>query len=195
VAVTVVLSTDQTLDPGDAALPPVTRPLKLKPGLSKAVPVKISAFPAVPEGTYYLLARASSASAGDSDVAVSATTITVAAPFRDLVPTFVASPTGARTPGGRGVARLSVMNQGNVTASGALSVTLLAEGPGGQSSLGSFDARLNLKPGKSKLLKLRFVLPTAGGEYTLKAVVGSTEITDANASNNTATSASFTISG
>ena len=153
--------------------------------------MRIAAFPDVPDGEYYLLARASGAVSGDSAPAVSATRVTVSAPFTDLVSSFVVSPTGTLPGGGRGTARLSVLNQGNVAAVGGVSVELFAEGPGGRVSLGTFESRLNLKPGKSKLLKLRFVLPTQPGNYTLGAAVSSAGVPDAN----TVTGGSFTIAG
>jgi hypothetical protein len=191
VTVSVYLSSDQAIDDGDVPLPSVTRPLRLKPGAEKAMPVKITAFPDVSDGDYYVLARVSSASSGDSDPVAAATRVTIAAPFSDLVSSFVASPTGTQQAGGRGIARLSVLNQGNVVASGPVTVELLADSPDGQTRLGTFEARMKLKPGKAKLLKLRFVLPAQGGNYTLKAAVGSVDSPDAN----TVTGGAFTIDG
>ena len=197
VTVRLYASADDALDAQDVPLAGAERSLvlRLKPGAEKTVPLRIGAFPALADGSYRVLAQASSAIAGDDNTAASGSAVTVAAPFRDLTATFAATPTGTVRAGGRGSARLLLGNAGNATAAGTVTVTLTAAGPAGDVPLGSTTARVNIRPSATKPLTARFLLPTAAGTYTLRAsVAASGDLVETDQNNNAATAAGpFTV--
>ena len=198
VTVSLYASTNETIDAADPPpLASVTRTLRLKPGASRPVPLGFTGFPAaVADGSYRLLARASSPTGGTSNTAASATAVTIAAPFRDLTAAFAATPAGTVRAGGRGSARLLLRNAGNATAAGTVTVTLTATGATGDVPLGpATTARVNLRPSATKFVTSRFQIPTAAGDYTLRATVAaSDEIGETDEGNNTATAVGpFTV--
>ena len=197
-SVRLVLSADGVIDSADTqvAVTPA-KMLKLRPGRSKNVKAKF-VLPAVADGGYFLLAEADAGQQTleineGNNVGSSAAAVPIAAPFLDLGVTFGAAPAALVT-GQRGQVTLMVRNLGNVPAKGVVPVRLLAsiDGAldGGDAVLASLPAvKLNVKPGATKAMKLKFnVGGVAPGTYFYIASIDSTPIIDRNPSDNLATS-------
>lgn len=194
VTISLYASENDSIDAQDVLLASTMRRLKLKPGASRDLRLRLDGFNSVAVGNYKVLAQASSPSAGDSNTGVSAATVQVAAPFRDLAPEPASAPSGIVKAGKRGVAKLLLRNDGNAPASGTLTLTLSAQSDAETIPLGAFNSRLKLKPDATKRLKVRFTLPTTPGVYTVIAsILASPEVGESNLENNQITAGSFTV--
>jgi hypothetical protein len=197
-SVRLVLSADGAIDANDTQVTVTpAKPLRLRPGQTKRVKAKF-VIPAIADGNYFLLAEADAALQTaemneGNNVGSSAVAIPIAAPFLDLNVSFGAAPTALVT-GQRGQITLMVRNLGNVPAKGVVPVRVLASLDGaldaGDGVLASLPAvKLNIKPGATKAVKLKFnVGGVAPGTYFYIASIDSTPIVDRNPSDNLAVS-------
>lgn len=133
-------SSDTNLDANDLLVTkPVRVSVKLKPGQSAKVPIKIASLPAtLAAGSYYLLAQVMDAS-GFAQTAASGTTLAVAAPAVEPSVSFVriSLPASAKTGGKtKGAIALHLANAGNVPIGGLVAVSLYLTD---QSALGDGD--------------------------------------------------------
>ena len=195
VAFAVVASADPFLDPDDATVATVTRPVKLLPGRSKNVKLSFNVANTVPQGSYLLLVRADAAGAVTervefNNVAASAVPVTIAPPFSDL-----AASIGPVRITGTAVRRLSasllLQNGGNTAYAGPVTVQLLASTDtvidGTDTAITTLPARVvRVKAGGRKVLRLRTTLPALpAGTYHLVARVTPAGVpADTNAANN-----------
>ena len=181
VTVRLYMSADEALDPSDTVVTSATKKLKLKPGAAKSVKLKY-AYPAMPDGNYRLLAQVDpdngvTEKSESNNVAASTATVGNRAPFVDLSGTFALRPSVVTRGGRPASVALSVLNAGNVTATGPLTISLSAstnaDGTGGLVPLVSLTKGLKLKAGASKVFKLKFTAPPqlAAGSYFLTATL------------------------
>jgi hypothetical protein len=190
VTISTFVSTDNTIDAGDTALvAPLVKKLKLKPGAHKAIKLKVAGFPSVPDGDYHVLAQTSAPSANTGVTASSSTTVNIAAPFVDLSGTLPPPTKPTLTAGKKAPLSLSLTNSGNVDAMGTINVALALRPTGGGADvpLPAVPAKLKLKPGTTKAVKLNATAPvgTPAGTYFLVASIDSTNaITESNEGNN-----------
>jgi Tol biopolymer transport system component len=196
VTVTLFVSTDQALDNADlVASRSITRKVKLKAGQAKTLRIPLNSLPDVPDGSYFLLAQLDPGQTGDTNsdnnVTAFAQPIVLAAPFVDLTGVFAGSPTGFSA-GKKTAVAINVTNAGNIAAAGATSVVVTATPVAGGApvTLATVPAKLKLKPGKSKTLKLKVVPPAdlVAGSYTLGGTINaSNQIAESDVTNNTLT--------
>jgi hypothetical protein len=191
VTINTFVSTDATVDAGDAPLAaPLVKKLKLKPGAHKAIKLKVTGFPSVPDGDYFVLAQASAPSANAAASASSTTTVNIAAPFVDLAGALPAPAKTTLTAGKKAPVSLSLTNAGNVDATGTINVALALRPAGGGEAdvpLPAVPVKLKLKAGTTRPVKLNAVAPvgTAAGTYFLVASIDSTNaITESIEGNN-----------
>jgi hypothetical protein len=194
VSLSLYVSGDEALGTGDAPVAQATKNLKLKPGRSKKVRMRVASFPAVTDGSYRLLAQVV-APDGTANLAAAPSAVTIAAPFVDLRGSFASGVAGALKPGGKGKAVLRVENLGNIPAKGLASVSLYAStdaAVGGPDDrlLATLPLKVNVKPGKAKGYRLKVGLPVdlAAGSYFLIGSVDGTAVADRDVSNNVAIS-------
>jgi hypothetical protein len=195
-------STDAVLDDAtDTPVgAPVTKKLKINPGGSKTVKLKVATIPSVAEGDYFLIARTLAAgSTGGADA--SDATVRIAPPFIDLTGAFGASLPAALTRGKKATIPVTVTNGGNVNANASLTVALAARpaaGGGADVPIPTNAVKINLKPGASKTLKLKITTPDAlpaGAIFNFVATVDSANaVAEKDETNNDALSGSaFTV--
>ena len=123
-------------------------------------------------GTYYVVSRVTD-SAGTLTSTASPDNVTVTAPFIQLFGSGAAVPKPV-APGKKASAAVTVNNNGNIPAAGALPIALFAR-PAGTSgaedvSLPTVVVKVRLKANGGRLgLKLKFVVPAtlAAGRYSL----------------------------
>jgi hypothetical protein len=190
VTVTLFASLDNVLQTdADAQILTTTKNLKVASAGTADVEIKIPSLPNVPDGNYVVIAQVASATAGTGANA-SDDTILIAAPFVDLSGQFSAFP-GSATKGKRTKASIAVANSGNVTARGTIPVTLATSTSIDGSNPTTFttvNAKVSLKPGASKNVKLNFIVPpeVASGQYFVVATLDpSNTLGDRNDTNNT----------
>jgi hypothetical protein len=190
VTVTLFASLDNVLQTdADAQILTTTKNLKVASAGTADVKIKIPSLPNVPDGNYVVIAQVASATAGTGANA-SDDTILIAAPFVDLSGQFSAFP-GSATKGKRTKASIAVANSGNVTARGTIPVTLATSTSIDGSNPTTFttvNAKVSLKPGASKNVKLNFIVPpeVASGQYFVVATLDpSNTLGDKNDTNNT----------
>jgi hypothetical protein len=180
VTITLFASMDATLDAGaDPQIISVTKKLKVASADTANVKIKIPSLPDAPDGSYVVIAQLSSPTAG---VGVNATdeSVVLSGPFVDLSGTFAPLPASAAK-GKRLKASIAVANSGNVTAKGTIPVTI-ATSPNVDGSspttLATLNARVSVKPGASKNVKVNFVVPTdlASGSYYVVATLDPTNV-------------------
>ena len=166
--VSLYASSDAQLDADDT--PVLAAPAVTKVAAGKAKTVKLTfTYPAA-DGPVYLLARASSAAeppgiqGATDDVAAAAAPVTVAPANAVLNPTSLVVSSASLVRGKRGAATLLVTNEGNVPYQGMVAVSLAASGDddtvGDDVMLTTLSKRLNVKPGATKRIRIRFALPT-----------------------------------
>lgn len=190
VTVNVSLSTSATFDATNAVSVPLTltKPLHLAAGKSTSIPITLKSLPGnVPAGTYHLQVEATPASGATVADASSATTMSVVAPFIDLVPAFAKTPTTVKF-GHRVVVGFYVTNDGNIPAVGRpeFQVGASADGQIDNSTniIGKFLHSINIKPGKSTLVRFASV-PKAKGTFYLVAAADLNDIfNETNVDNN-----------
>lgn len=117
--VALYLSTSSTLDSIATPVTGVARSLQLAPNRSALLRVPLGSIPAVSNGSYYLLAQVTDPT-GATNVAATATTMNVAAPFVALAGSLAPLGANAITTG----ATLEVENAGNVNDVTVLNYTL-----------------------------------------------------------------------
>ena len=178
----------------------ITRPIKLRAGKSRAVPLKFT-YPGVPDGTYNLVATVDSAGAvvesnDSNNTATTAAPVTIAAPFVDLTAEVGAPTRGSLSIGRRGVVPVILTNAGNSTASGLVTMDLFASTDnviGGVDDvlLTTVTKRIKLRNGKPRPIRVNFLVPTnlAAGSYFIATAVDTTNtIVESHDDNNTAVS-------
>lgn len=193
------LSTDDFLQPDDPLVAMVPRNLRLKPGASKTIKLSFPLTDTIAAGSYRLLAWADSGKTvaetnEANNVAVGPTAVTIGPAARDFSATFSdVSVRPGRVP--RGTATLLLRYDGNVPAGGPLDIELRASADGtpdgSDSILATFSRRVRMKPGTSRILRVRF-LPAglaAGAYYVIAAVDPAGAFAEADESNNTTVSA------
>jgi subtilase family serine protease len=193
-------SSGATMSSEDTLIGTLSKTLKLKPGKSQALKFSLAKIPAtLPAGNYFMVAKATD-SAGVTHTASSTTTVAIAQPFVDLVAAAASVLTKAM-PGKKATASVLATNGGNVPGLGEIPVAVLARPVGTTGSqdipLASVTAKINLKPARGKLLRLKFILPGSlpAGMYQLVVRLdpGGT-FPESNTANDTAVSAgTFTI--
>jgi hypothetical protein len=194
VTVTLFTSTDAALDAGDASVVEITKKLRIPSADSKPVVLKIKSFPDVPDGDYLLIAQVSSPTAGSGTNSTDET-IRISAAFTDVSPTFGAIPTTPVAKGKRAKLTLNVSNAGNVDAKGTVPVTIALSTESGLVTLGTANAKLAVKPGASKTVKLNLTVPgdAPSGTFFLSASLAALP-DETNTANNTVLSdATMTI--
>jgi hypothetical protein len=202
--VTLFLSADQTLDGSDTQIVSVTENLpSLKAGQSRGLVVKVSDFPNVTNGNYFILTELTGTLAGAGDnVAATAGTITITDPFIDLRDTVVYTGASSVKPGKKYHVAVAVTNYGNVPAKGNLlidfSYSANADGSGAISA-GSINANINIAPNKSKLVEFSQIIPSGiapGNYYTIATVDPGDTFNESNTANNSAvTPTALTVMG
>jgi hypothetical protein len=199
--VSVYLSDTQTLGDDAVLLGTATRNLHLRGGQSTAFPFRFASPSSLPDETGYLLARIDGPTNADGSanetIALAPQAVSVVQPFVDLVGQIAQQPStvfvSSATPG-IAVARVKVFNSGNVTAHGALQITMYAST---DSTLDSGDTVISIanfggapiRPGASRTFPVQLSLPagTAVGSYTLLASINSSHtIAEINTGNNIA---------
>jgi len=178
----------------------ITRPIKLRAGKSRAVPLKFT-YPGVPDGTYNLVATVDSAGAvvesnDSNNTATTAAPVTIAAPFVDLTAEVGAPTRGSLSIGRRGVVPVILTNAGNSTASGLVTMDLFAStdnviGGADDVLLTTVTKRIKLRNGKPRPIRVNFLVPTnlpAGSYFIATAVDTTNTIVESHDDNNTAVS-------
>ena len=154
----------------------------------------------MPDGSYFLLSQITPGTTitdpnPANNVAASDQPITVAAPFTDLsgqLGPILASVTRGK----KSTITLDVMNGGNITAAGPISIAVLARPAGAadattDTELKTFAVRLNVKPGATRRLRLRYTVPTTlpAGDYQVVAQIDSAnQLPESDETNNTVVS-------
>jgi hypothetical protein len=171
VTVTVLASADAAASPdADLALATLTRAVRLKPGASRTLSLRVK-FPAPPAtGEYVLLATAAGAPVSTKNVAQGAATVHIDLPAVQLVPGAgdgtAPAPLAVKF-GGRTVLTVPVTNQGNVPATDPLDLELRVSTDGSLANslplLTLDDVRLPVRAGATRPLKLAFDLPPLPG--------------------------------
>jgi len=126
----------------------------------------------VPDGTYYLVDQVTDSS-GNSNVAASSGTITVAPPEVNL--SLALSKFASSAKGGKKFSEtLSVSNSGNIPAARTVPIVVYTSPDGlldDATQLASITKKLNIKNGKSQSLPLSLTAPASGTSAYLIFVV------------------------
>ena len=193
--ITLYASTDTVLSADDTRFFSIRLPdVLLKPQKSKKFSLRFNYPGNLATGSYHLIAALDAPDSNSSVSAILASSpITIAAPSGDLAASFVGNPVLVR-PGQNATAVLRIENVGNTLATGNFSLTLYASAdqvlsPATDEGLLGISRRVNLKPGKSMIIRIPFVAPIdkAGGSYFLIAsITPSVQPADSNAANNVA---------
>jgi hypothetical protein len=197
VSVNLYLSTDGSATSSDTLLATMSIPnLSLKAGASKVEKLKFMYPSTLTNGSYFLTAAVDATKTNTANATAStARTVAVSQPTVDLATVFSNGPAVVVTPGGHGIASVTVENLGNVDAVGTLNLNLYESADGTLDTsvdpvLGSLSGRkIDLRPGHSMTFKIHFVAPTgqAAGSYKLiAATTSSTQPSDANSANDSA---------
>jgi hypothetical protein len=171
------------------------------PGRASATKIKLTDFPAVPNGNYYLLAEVTGSLAGTSDnLAVSSTTTAVAAPVIDLTDaiSITSPPSDNVFPGKSAGLSLEVFNNGNVPATGSLltDLGLTADSGVTVTPIGTKTAHINIAPGGHTFIHISEKIPTGFTPGTYVWVAGidpNNTFGESSTTNNTADSAALTV--
>jgi hypothetical protein len=180
VTVTIYLSSDQSLDTGsDPQLATVTKKLKIDSAQTKTVKVKIRAFPDVPEGDYVTIAQVSGTNV-PAGTNTDDTSVHLAPPFVDLSGVFASGP-ATITKGKKSTILLTVTNNGNVPAKKVVPVSIATAtdaGGAGATTFATANAKISLKPGASRTIKLNFLTPaeTGSGSFFIAATLDATNV-------------------
>lgn len=198
VTVTLYVSTDDTLDAGDTQVSTITKTLKIKPGASKALKLKVANYPSVADGVYKLLVKTSATGLADA-TATSGSSVTIAAPFVDLSGSFATPFPTAAVRGRKLSVPLLIQNAGNIPAAGTINVaiasSLTTEAPLGAPSI-TVPVKLKLKAASSKVVRLKLTVPDAltPDSYFLIATIDSTNVlAETDETNNVAVSGTSII--
>jgi len=153
--------------------------VKIKAGRSKTFRVRLSAFPAVPDGTYYLLAAVKDPDGSVTGVA--GPTLKIAAPFVTTAVAAVRPLPATGIPGKRAGLAMTLTDTGNVPASGTVTLTVLGNVTGGATqTLAALPLRVKLKPDVPHAYRVKFTLPAGlpAGTYDLTASLGVSALGD-----------------
>lgn len=197
VTVNVSLSTSATFDASNAVSVPLTltKPLHLAAGKSTSFTIALKSLPStVTAGTYHLQVAATPASGATAADASSATTMSVVAPFIDLSPAFAKTPSEVKL-GHPVIIAFNVTNNGNVPAAGRPEFQVGASTDGQVDAntviIGKFLHTINIKPGKSTLVRFAAV-PKAKGTFYLVAAADLNDIFKETNTDNNVIVAKFT---
>ena len=193
------LSTDPFLDPDDVQVAALPRTLRVAPGRSRMVPISFTYPEGTAAGSYHLLAWADAAKAvperdETNNVAASAAPVAVGPASRDFTAT-ISNVAVRQARVQRGTATLLVRYDGNVPAGGTLGIELRASADAAADAadpvVATIARRVRMKPGTSKILRLRFLPQGLGaGSYHLTATVDAANaFVETDETNNTAISA------
>jgi len=168
------LSTGTTIDGNSVALPAkLTKTEKLKVGARTSFKLSLKSLPAsVPDGTYHVLAQVTDHQ-GNTTVAASLGTITVAPREINLaltLPKFAAAERGGK----KFTETLGISNSGNVPATGTVPIEVFASPDGllsDATQLPTPPKKLNVKNGKSENVSLSLTAPASGTSDFLIFVV------------------------
>jgi hypothetical protein len=201
VSVRVVASVDAVADANDAVVAEEPRvKLKLQPGQTKVLKVKVGSMPAVADGDYRLLAMVDAAGVlperlESNNAAALAAPVHIAAPFVDV---GVAGPTltGKLAAGKKATLLLTTRNDGNQAVKGAQPVRVrLTTDPANPAAVSrefNTTLKLGLKPGATRTLRAKVALPAdlPGGSYfVVVELLPAQAWSDTDATDNAATSA------
>ena len=190
ITVTLFASQEPSLD-GATQLLAVTPKLKLKAGAHKSLRLKVSSFPSLPGGTYYLIATAE-----DSDGTITGAagpSLVISPPFVSIVASALRPSPANVAPGKKMSLAITLQNAGNEPASGTatLAITASADPSGAAgSAIASVPLKVKLKPTARKTFKVKFTLPAdlPAGSYYLAGSVGVAALGDATATDGFAVS-------
>lgn len=195
VTVTLFASTDATQSSDDAQVSSITLSnVSLKGHASKIVAFKFAYPNGVTAGSYDLITHVVAPGIANTTPTdgVSSSKVTIEPATVDLATTFSGSPITVK-PSQKGIASIIITNNGNVTASGTLGLTLAASADQtlevSDQVLTSFTGhKINIRAGRSVTLRLHFVAPAGSpGSYSL--IASTTSVTnplDTNALNDIA---------
>ena len=207
VTVKVFVSSDTVLDGADAQAGVVTRRVRMRPNAPRPLMLRLRLkYPALPDGSYHLLAQADPDNAigeasESNNVSASAATILNHAPFVELSGAMLPTPT-TLTRGRRSSVAVSVLNGGNVFATGPLTLNLYAAqdpaGTTGRTLLATLPARpVKIRAGGRKAFRFAFVPPAdlpAGAYYYTAEIDAAGGFAEPDEANNVAVApGSFTI--
>jgi hypothetical protein len=182
------LSTGTTIDGNSIALPAkLTKTEKLKVGARTSFKLSLKSLPAsVPDGTYHVLAQVTD-NQGNTTVAASIGTITVAPPQIDLsvsLAKFTASATGGK----KFAESIKVANAGNIFAKGSLPIVVDTSPDGSladATQLAAASKSINIGPGKSTTIALSLLAPAAAAsDFLIFQIDPDNKFNDVNLANN-----------
>lgn len=192
--VSVYISSDTTVDAGDAKVADVMKAVRLKPTKSKSLNVRFVYPTGLPDGTYYLLTNVQGGGsplvgAAPGETGVSGGTVRIAPPFIDLAAKAAVLSGGAVVAGRRGTLSITVTNAGNVPAKGPLAAMLssVSSVDGSAQPLDTPVRNINIKPGATKVVRFRFTAPATlpAGLSILRSVLDpQTPVQDSDLTNN-----------
>ena len=177
----------------------ITRPLRLKAGRSRGLAIPF-VYPSVADGTYNITATIDSTNVvaetdESNNTATSTAPVAIALPVVDLVPTVGSPARGSFTIGRRTSVPITIVNNGNVPASGIITIDLFASGDNlidaGDLPLASVTKKIRLRNGQSRPIRVSFVVPanlTAGEYFVTTNVDSAGVIQESDETNNTAVS-------
>jgi hypothetical protein len=188
VVFTVLASTDNLAGPNDAVVGTVTRKLKLKPGASRTIRMRLMIDADTPQGQKTLLVRASAVDGSSVGVGPS---LMVQEGFVRLTGLVGAAPTGnVLTLGRRARFVVPVQNAGNIQTSRtpvAYELTVTRDGtPATQVFQTTTMGRINLRPGASRPQRIVVTFPPgafAPGSYVLIVKLAAAEGNQTNGQN------------
>ena len=194
VTVTLFATANETFEAdADPQLAVTTKRLKLESGQSRAVKLKVTSLPALPDGDYRVLARVTAPGVDPAGNA-SFNTVNVAAPFVDLAGTFAAPTPATLARGKRARLALTLTNASNSPIKATVPVSVsLAPPPdtaGAPAALGTVNARVSLKAGQTRTVRLSVPVPAdlPAGTYFLDAVLDPANVlAEGNETNNAVT--------
>jgi len=194
------VSADATLDDGDATVLTTEKKMKLKPGQTKNVKLKVKDLPVTDAGGYQLLARITAPDQSQSLV-TGDVTFPVAEPVIDLAGAVVKNIDKPVAPGGTTVVAVGVQNLGNVATNSPLDVSVFASTDSTSSDddilLQLRTTNVKIKPQAGKTIRVPIRLPStlAPGSYFVVAKVDSSaQIPEPDEVNNLAVATSpFTV--
>jgi subtilase family serine protease len=175
----------------------VTKPMRLRPGKGRAVPLKFL-YPTA-DGTYNLVASVDSTgvvteSSEANNDATTAAPVRIAPPFVDLLPTVGPPSRGGFVVGGRSNVPVTIVNNGNVPARGLITIELLVSTDAlgtATTTLGSITRPINVRNGRAKTIRIPVLFPTtlgAGSYFVITNVDTTNAIEESDDTNNSATS-------
>jgi Tol biopolymer transport system component len=206
VRVVLYLSTDATLDAGDATLLTFDKRLRIKGNGFKNVKANVVFPSGLPQAGYVVIASLdepnSVAETDDfNNVAASSASVVIAEPFVDLTGSFPKHPPLNVSRGGTLPLSLVIQNAGNIARGGNVVITVALSANGQLEStdtvLTTVSKRINFKPGASKAIRLKLKMPTSVSHGTYRIVASLDTlgtIPETDTANNTAATNAFQIS-